>query len=186
MPMTYRSHFAGSFESYLDHLTETTEQQLEWVNHERPVYAGIASTYLYREELQPIDDIRDRANELKGLAVDDAKARAEKAHAIKTSFDAMKTHLAEVAPGTEKEIGALIDPIVVNDGRGATPTAIEQLVARMSKLRSDLPPGYFPPEKLLKAIDAARKAHPDGIVIFAAGNLTTEKLWPALETSFKR
>ncbi|HEX7296235.1 MAG TPA: family 10 glycosylhydrolase, partial [Pyrinomonadaceae bacterium] len=186
MPMTYRSHFAGSFDSYLDHLTETTAQQLEWVNHERPVYAGVATTYLYREELQPIDDIRERANEMKGLPVDDSKARAEKARAIKTSFEAMSTHLAEVAPQTEKEIGTLIDAVVANDGRGATSTAIEQLIARMSKLRSDLPPGYFPPEKLLQAIDAARKAHPDGIVIFSAGNLNIEKLWPALETSFKR
>jgi len=54
------------------------------------------------------------------------------------------------------------------------------------RLRNDLPPGYFPPEKLTKAIEAARKAHPDGIVIFAAGNLTIEKLWPTLEAAFQR
>jgi hypothetical protein len=186
MPMTYRSHFAGSFESYLDHLTETTERQLEWVNRERPVYAGIATTYLYREELTPIDEIRDRANEMKTLAATDSKSRAEKGRAIKTSFDAMKTHLAGVSPETEKEIAALVEAVAANDGSGATPAAVDQLIARMSKLRSDLPPGYFPPEKLIKSVDAARKAHPDGIVIFAAGNLTIEKLWPTLEIAFKR
>jgi len=60
------------------------------------------------------------------------------------------------------------------------------LTARMSKLRSDLPPGYFQPEKLLRAIEAGRKAKPDGIAIFAAGNLNIEKLWPTLEVAFKR
>ena len=186
MPMTYRSHFAGSFESYLDHLTETTAQQLAWVNHEKPVYAGIATTYLYREELQPIDEIRERVNEMKALPATDAQSRTEKARAIKASFDAMKTHLAAVAPDTEKEIATLVEAVVANEGRGATTAALEQLGARMSKLRSDLPPGYFQPDKLLKAIAAARKAQPEGIVIFAAGNLNIEKLWPTLEAAFKR
>lgn len=186
MPMTYRSHFAGSFESYLDHLTETTERQIEWVNHERPIYAGIATTYLYREELQPIDDIRDRATEMKALAANDAKGRAEKARAIRTSFEATRAHLAEVAPGVEKEIATLVDAVAANDGRGATNAAIDSLLARMSRFRSDLPAGFFPPEKLLRSIEAARKANPQGIAIFAAGNLNIEKLWPALETAFKR
>ena len=182
MPMTYRSHFAGSFESYLDHLTETTERQIGWVGNKRPIYAGIATTYLYREELQPIDDIRERLNEMKSLQPEDAQGRSEKAKVIKVSFDAMKRHLSEVAPDAEKEIATLVDAVVTNGG----PPAIDNLAARMSKLRGDLPSGYFPPEKLLKSVEAARKAQPAGIVIFAAGNLKIEKLWPALETAFKR
>jgi hypothetical protein len=73
-----------------------------------------------------------------------------------------------------------------DEGRGATPAAVDRLAEGMLRLRNDLPPGFFPPEKLTRAIDAARKAHPDGIVIFAAGNLTIEKLWPALESAFKQ
>jgi uncharacterized lipoprotein YddW (UPF0748 family) len=186
MPMTYRSHFAGSFESYLDHLTETTARQIEWVNNERPVYAGIASTYLYREELQPIDEIRERVNEMKVLPETDTQGRSEKARAIKTSYDGMRTRLANIAPEVECEIGALVAAVTTNDGREATPAALTNLGARMAKLRSDLPAGYFAGEKLLRAIEAARKANPDGIVIFSSGNLTIEKLWPALETAFKR
>ena len=186
MPMTYRSHFAGSFESYLDHLTETTERQRQWVNQERPIYAGVATTYLYREELQPIDEIRDRVIELKTLSADDLKGRAEKTRAIKASFDAMRPRLGEVAPEVEKEIGTLVEAVVANDGRGATAAAIDSLAARISRLRSDLPAGYFQPEKLLRSIEAARKAKPEGIVIFSAGNLKIEKLWPTLETAFKR
>jgi hypothetical protein len=182
MPMTYRSHFAGSFESYLDHLTETTERQREWVNGERPIYAGIATTYLYREELQPIEEIRDRVGELKVLPVEDQKGRAEKTRAIKASFETMRRRLAEVAPEVEKEIAGLVEAVVT----GATPASIDSLAARISRLRSDLPAGYFQPEKLLRSVEAARKAQPDGIVIFAAGNLKIEKLWPTLETAFKR
>jgi uncharacterized lipoprotein YddW (UPF0748 family) len=186
MPMTYRSHFAGSFESYLDHLTEITSRQREWLNHEKPLYAGIATTYLYREELQPIDDIRERVTEMKTLGADDAKGRAEKTRAIRTSFDTMKPHLAQVAPEVEREIAVMVDAVVANEGRATTNATLDSLAARMSKLRSDLPAGYFQPEKLLRAIEAGRKAKPDGIVIFAAGNLTIEKLWPTLETAFKR
>lgn len=182
MPMTYRSHFAGSFESYLDHLTETTERQREWVNGERPIYAGIATTYLYREELQPIEEIRDRVGELKTLPAEDQKGRGEKTQAIKASFETIRPRLAEVAPEAEKEIAGLVDAVVT----GAKPAAIDSLAARISRLRSDLPAGYFQPEKLLKSIEAARKAQPGGIVIFAAGNLKIEKLWPTLETAFKR
>jgi hypothetical protein len=114
------------------------------------------------------------------------KGRAEKTRAIRASFETMKPHLTEVAPDVAKEIAGLVEEVVANDGRGATAAAIDGLAARISRLRSDLPPGYFQPEKLLKSIEAARKARPDGIVIFAAGNLKIEKLWPALETAFRR
>ena len=72
MPMTYRSHFAGSFEDYLAHLTEITGRQLEWTRREQPLFAGIASTYLYREEMQPLEDLRERVGELKNLPATDA------------------------------------------------------------------------------------------------------------------
>jgi hypothetical protein len=43
----------------------------------------------------------------------------------------------------------------------------------------------YPPAKLTKAIEAARAAKPDGIVIFAAGTLRSQNLWPHLEAAFK-
>jgi hypothetical protein len=186
MPMTYRSHFAGSFDDYLAHLTEVTERQLEWTRHEKPLYAGIATTYLYREELQPIDDIRERITEIKSLQPKDTVGRADKVRAIGLSYATMQARLASLAPERERELGALVATVTRDEGRDATPAAVDQLEKAMLRLRNDLPPGFFPPEKLTRAIDAARKAHPDGIVIFAAGNLTIEKLWPALESAFKQ
>jgi len=186
MPMTYRSHFGGSFETYLDHLTEITARQLEWTRHERPLFAGIASTYLYREEYKPFDDIRDRVDEWKTIPTTDVSARAAKAKAISEAYESMRVRLADLAPERARELGALVSVVTANEGRDATTAALDNLGKSIAQLRGDLPPGFLPPEKLGRAIEAARKAKPDGIVIFAAGSLTREKLWPALETAFKR
>ncbi len=186
MPMTYRSHFAGDFEDYLAHLTEITGRQLEWTRREKPLYAGIASTYLYREEMQPLEDLRERVTELKSLPVTDVGQRAAKARAISSTYNALRVRLAQFAPEREREIGALVAAVVADDARSATSEAIDKLTAALVQLRRDLPPGFCPPEKLMQAIQAARQAKPDGIVIFAAGNLRIEKLWPTLETAFKR
>lgn len=185
MPMTYRSHFAGSFDAYLDHLTETTARQIEWIRHKRPIYAGIASTYLYREEFQPFDEIRDRLSELQGLDANDTQNRAEKARLIKSAYETGRNRLAKFTPDTEREIGLLINKVTMNDGRDATPAALDQLAKKLAAFRADLPKGFAPPEKLRKSIEAARKANPDGIAIFAASSLTREKLWEVLEEEFK-
>jgi len=182
MPMTYRSHFAGSFDAYLDHLTETTARQLEWISREKPLYAGIATTYLFREEWQPVDDIRDRATELKTLEANDASGRASKVKAIRESYDAVRARLKPVAPDRERELSRRIEAISPD----ATTVALDELLKLIAQLRNDPPPGYLPAEKLTRAIEAARKARPDGIVIFVAGSLTREKLWPTLEAAFRK
>jgi hypothetical protein len=53
-------------------------------------------------------------------------------------------------------------------------------------LRTEPPAGYLPASKLTRAIAAAEKADPDGIVIFAYGSLKRENLLPALEEAFRR
>ncbi len=185
MPMTYRSHFAGSFEEYEAHLTEVTERQLEWIRRERPLYAGIATTYLYREELKPFDDLRDRMEEMKALAPTDAARRAEKARAIDDAFELLRARLSSLAPERARDLGAMVSAVTADNGGGASIENLDNLAKAVARLRADLPVGFLPPEKLLRAIAAARKANPDGIAIFAAGSLTREKLWPALELAFK-
>lgn len=184
MPMTYRSHFAGGFDTYLDHLTETTERQLEWIGRGRPLYAGIASTYLYREELQQFDTMRDRLAEMQLLAPTDARGRAEKAGLIAAAFATARTRLAQAVPNVEKDLSELVSLVTTNNGAGATTANMDQLSKRLAAFRADLPPGFLPGEKLSAAIRAARKAKPDGIAIFAAGSLNREKLWDVLEREF--
>jgi uncharacterized lipoprotein YddW (UPF0748 family) len=182
MPMTYRSHFAGGFEAYLDHLTETTARQLEWIGRQKPLYAGIATTYLFREEWRPIDELRDRVNELKEVKTGDVTGRDGKAQAISAGYESLRPRLAKIAPDRERELSRAVAAIMAD----ATAAAIDELLKLITQLRNDPPPGYLPAEKLTRSIEAARKAKPDGIVIFAAGSLKREKLWPTLEAAFKQ
>jgi hypothetical protein len=43
----------------------------------------------------------------------------------------------------------------------------------------------YPPEKLVKAVDAARAAKADGIAIFSAASLKRQNLWPQIESVFR-
>ena len=184
MPMTYRSHFAGSFDSYLDHLTETTERQLEWTGRKRPLYAGIASTYLYREELQPFDVMRDSLAEMMAPGPADARSRGEKANLIKAAYESVRPRLARFGPDLEREFAEMVEAVTAENGRGATRAKMDLLAKRLAAFRANMPAGFLPPEKLAIAINAARKAKPDGIAIFAAGSLDREKLWEVLEKEF--
>jgi hypothetical protein len=208
-PMTYRSHFAGSFEAYLDHLEETTRRQIEWTRHGRPLEAGIATTYLYREELQPFDDMSDALDTLRELraSAEDFKAGQRQLTAavyvlegasgdvrqaqqvamnrLVAAHQRLHQRLQPLAADTAKTLEELVRAVQQAPAE-QLPAAAATLSATVAKVRADLPAGFCPPEKLAAAIDAARRAKPDGIVIFAAGSLEREKLWPALETAFSK
>lgn len=208
-PMTYRSHFAGSFDAYLDHLEETTRRQMEWTRHGRPLEAGIATTYLYREELQPFEDMNDAIDTLRDLpgTVEDARAGQRQLNAavyvlegasgdvkgarevalkkLTAAHDQLQKRLAPLAPDASKQLLDLMRVVEASTPEQLS-TAVNNLSAALARVRADLPPGFCPPEKLARAIDAARRARPDGIAIFAASSLTREKLWPALEKAFAK
>lgn len=180
-PMTYRSHFAGDFETYLERLTETTGRQLEWTRRQRPVYAGIATTYLYREEHEPIDTLRAAAGRLRAAGADE-KARTQAVNYVREAHRPLNRAIASVAAERAQEIASLVDQAVAT---GAPPDAAERLDKVLAEFRLRPPAGYLPPDKLTRAVAAARKASPDGIAIFSAGSLTREHLWPALEPAAK-
>jgi uncharacterized lipoprotein YddW (UPF0748 family) len=186
-PMTYRSHFGGSFDSYLDHLEETTRRQLEWIREGRPVEAGIATTYLYREELKPFDDMNNAIDMLKDLPQtgDARQARESALKQLNEAHDHLQARLSGLDPDRAKPLAWLVS-VVGKADEGRASAALDELARSLAALRADLPPGFCPPQKLAQAIDAARRAHPEGIAIFAAGSVTREKLWPALEQSLGR
>jgi uncharacterized lipoprotein YddW (UPF0748 family) len=208
-PMTYRSHFAGSFDSYLDHLEETTRRQREWIREGRPLEAGIATTYLYREELKPLDDMNNAidvlrdlqqagdqiaaANRqlnaavyvLKGAAADTHQARETALKQLNEAHDLLQARLSDLDPDRARSLASLVSAVSKVD-EGRAPAALDELAKSLAALRADLPPGFCPAQKLAQAIDAARRAHPDGIAIFAASSVTREKLWPALEKALSR
>jgi Putative glycosyl hydrolase domain len=206
-PMTYRSHFAGSFEAYLDHLEETTRRQLEWISKGRPLEAGIATTYLYREELKPLDDMTNSIDVLKDLqqagdqiaaanrqlnaavyvlkdaAADTGAARVTAVQQLNDAHDHLQKRLSSLDPNRGKALATLVAAVGKADDARA-PAVLDELAKSVAALRADLPAGFCPPEKLAQAIEAARRAHPDGIAVFAASSITREKLWPALEKAF--
>jgi uncharacterized lipoprotein YddW (UPF0748 family) len=206
-PMTYRSHFAGSFEAYLDHLEETTRRQLEWIGKGRPLEAGIATTYLYREELKPFDDMTNAIDVLKDLqqagdqiaaanrqlnaavyvlkdaAADTGAARVTAVQQLNDAHDHLQKRLSSLDPNRGKALATLVAAVGKADDARA-PAVLDELAKSVAALRADLPAGFCPPEKLAQAIEAARRAHPDGIAVFAASSITREKLWPALERAF--
>jgi uncharacterized lipoprotein YddW (UPF0748 family) len=206
-PMTYRSHFAGSFEAYLDHLEETTRRQLEWISKGRPLEAGIATTYLYREELKPFDDMTNSIDVLKDLqqagdqiaaanrqlnaavyvlkdaAADTGAARVTAVQQLNDAHDHLQKRLSSLDPNRGKALATLVAAVGKADDARA-PAVLDELAKSVAALRADLPAGFCPPEKLAQAIEAARRAHPDGIAVFAASSITREKLWPALEKAF--
>lgn len=181
MPMTYRSHFQGSYDSYLDHLAEVTARQVEWIRHKKPLYAGIATGYFYTaEELKPLDELLKRIIKFEQLPASDLKGRAESAQVLSRYYAAAREPLAQVAPNHQREIGTLIATVSANEGRDATPAMLDDLKKRITRLKSE------PPERLTAAIEAARKGKPDGIIIFAASSLSGAKLWPVLEEALKK
>lgn len=203
-PMTYRSHFAGSFDAYLDHLEETTRRQLEWLRRERPIEVGIATTYLYREELQPLEDMNDALDVLQDLAsstrqrqlaaaiyvLEGASGDVRQAQQIAmkrlgTAHEQLQKRLAPMAPARARELRQLIAATESAEAGGLA-AAAQNASKALAAIRADLPEGFCPPEKLFRSIEAARRAKPGGLAIFAAGSLTREKLWPALEKAFAR
>jgi len=51
MPMDYRDHYPGDFETYLDLLEDSIHRQLEITSYDKPeLWPGIAVNFLYKEE----------------------------------------------------------------------------------------------------------------------------------------
>jgi len=55
LPMDYRDHYPGSFETYLTLLAETIHEQKEWARDFESLWPGIAINFLYNEEIRAGD-----------------------------------------------------------------------------------------------------------------------------------
>ena len=58
MPMDYRSHYAGDFETHLDLLAESIQQQKLWARDFPQLWIGVAAYQLYDAEREPLVRIR--------------------------------------------------------------------------------------------------------------------------------
>jgi uncharacterized lipoprotein YddW (UPF0748 family) len=164
MPMDYRGHFAGDFETHLDLLAESIQQQKTWAGDFPHLWIGVAAYQLYDEERLPLVRLR-------GLA-----AAGSPRPGMRAAFDQVRERLLAHAP-------TLHDAIVAALGEGGRP---EEIAPAIDAFLADTPAGYYPPEKLTRTLERVRAQGVEGIVVFSTGGLTSAKLWETTGAFFGR
>ncbi len=168
MPMTYRSHFQGSFEDYLAYLTDVVPAQINWVGNKSSLYVGLDAHYIFQEEREPWEKA------LALLKADGGGAGAE----LRTL---MEGNIAFLSMFSAPRARALGETFRAHEKRNA---AGSDLAAEITALLADPPPGFFPEEKLIRAIETVRESGGRGIMVFAASHLSRNKLWNSLRRAF--
>lgn len=172
MPMTYRSHFQGSFEDYLVYLEDTVRAQKEWVGKRSLLLVGLDAHYIFREELEPWEKAIDLLRSKKSGQASEVDKELD------NLLRANITYLGRFRTDEAKALKATVELFL--EGR----IGQEAMVEALNRILADPPPGFFPGEKLIQTIAVVRRAGGPGVVIFAASHLTTKKLWGALEKAF--
>ncbi len=168
MTMTYRSHFQGSFEDYLAYLGDVVPAQLSWVGNKSSLYVGLDAFYIFQEEREPWE---------KAVAL--FKAGGGESHdELKTLMEANIAHLSKSSAPRAKSLGDKFKSFEKGKVAGA------DIAAEITALLADPPPGFFPEEKLVRAIESVRKSGGQGIMVFSASHLSRNKLWGGLEKAF--
>jgi len=177
MPMTYRSHFSVDWESFLKEFGEYTRYQKRWVDRSR-LDQGIATGYLYREMYDPLNKMN--------VALDQWAARqgeggADRAEVLRLA----QTTLSQLPTGPRKsEFEQALQSLPQTVHSEAERQAVLSLRHINERLVSDPPAGFFPPQRLLDSIRAARRNGADGIVFFAGGSIQQAHLWEAVKEGF--
>jgi HEAT repeat protein len=160
--MDYRSHYPGDFDTHLDLLEESIERQKEWAGKYQHLWIGIATQFLYDEEREPLVRMRELV------------ASGGSAEEIRAAWNKVAGRLGEYAPDLAKAMSEYL--------REAKDR--EAVQNRLNAFLANIPPGYYPPEKLLRTLERVRKTGVEGIVIFSAGGISSARLWDAVERFF--
>ncbi len=164
MPMDYRSHYAGDFETHLDLLAENIQQQKQWARDFRRLWIGIAASQLYDAEREPLVRIRSLLRERGPVAE------------VQLAFDKVKGRLAPLAGELHAAVTAYL----------REPKDAEALAAKLDAFLASPPSGYYPAERLTRTLERVRAQGVEGVVIFSAGGLSAAGLWPAAGDFFGR
>jgi len=163
MPMDYRSHYAGDFETHLDLLAESIQQQKAWARDFPHLWPGVAAYQLYDEEREPLTRIRR-------LLRDGGKDVVE----MQAAFDKVAPRLETYAPDLRGALEAYLKE----------PKTPEDPTATLEAFLANVPEGYYPPERLTKVLERVRAQDVEGVVIFSSGGITSARLWKAVEEFF--
>jgi hypothetical protein len=168
MTMTYRSHFQGDFEDYLAYLCDVVPAQVSWVGNKSSLYVGLDAYYIFQEEREPWE-------KTVALLKSGGGARHEE---LKTMMEADIAYLSGFSAARAGELSEQF--ISFEEGK----ISGDEMAAAITSLLADPPPGFFPEEKLIRAIDTVRKSGGPGVMVFSASHLSRNKLWAGLEKAF--
>ena len=169
MTMTYRSHFQGSFEDYLAYLGDVVPAQLSWVGNKSSLYVGLDAFYIFQEERDPWEKAAAWLRSGGG-----GEARGE----LKALMEANIASLSRCSAPQAKTLSEKFRSFEKGEVAG------DDLAAEITGLLADPPPGFFPEEKLVRAIETVRKSGGRGIMVFSALHISRNKLWGGLEKAF--
>lgn len=162
MPMDYRSHYPGDFETHLDLLAESVCMQKEWAAGFKHLWIGIASGFLYNEEREPLQRIRDLL-----------RSGGQPA-AIQKAFDPIAESLRKYSPDLHGSISGFLQ----------NPGSPQPVARDIDAFFAKVPPGFYPGEKLTRTLERVKAQGVEGIVIFSASGISSAGLWDAVEEFF--
>lgn len=156
IPMDYRDHYPGSFETYLTLLRETIGSQQKWARDYKQYLVGAAINFLFFEEERPLQSIR--------CAIE----RGDK-QVASAAFETIEERLRIFAKSTCEDIASWIS------GEGS-----------LTPIQVEVPHEYWPGEKLERLIDTVAECNPEGIVLFCEGHLHEYGLWESAKVSLAK
>jgi hypothetical protein len=161
MPMDYRDHFPGDFDTHLDLLEETVRRQREWARDFRHLWIGIAINFLYGEEERPLRVI--------GSMLSAGRAAEE----VRLQFEKVSAGLQAVAPELHGRLSAWLS------GSG------EDVSEEFQAFLADVPTSYWPREKLERTLERVRSTGVEGICIFCDDQLLRYGMWDTVREALR-
>ncbi|MDQ2986325.1 MAG: family 10 glycosylhydrolase [Armatimonadota bacterium] len=162
IPMNYRDHYPGSFEVYLNLLTETIGNQKKLTAGFKYYWPGAAINFLFAEEERPLAATSEELN-----CGDTARALA--------SYGQIEHQVRSVSP----DLASAMDVLRQN------PDALDTAREKFESFRKHIPSTYWPSEKLGQLVKTIAATNVGGMALFCVGHLDQYGMWEQLAASLK-
>src|ERR1700682_4756009 len=169
-PMTFRNQFNGSWNTFLQEFGEYTRYQKRW-DANRKLNQSIYIPALYKEMIDPIHRMSSASDQWLALGSGGGAQRSE----ILRSSQVTLAQLPEGNRKSELKTAILNVPKEINSETDRA--KLSELRHVNERLLSNPPIGFFPPRRLLEAIQVARENGADGIILYGASTVEGGGLW---------
>jgi len=169
MPMNYRDHIPGDFETYLHLLREVIlRQKNDWARDFKHFWPGFAVNMLFDEEERPLARLQSLL---------DGNASAPE---IEADFEKIAPRLKIAARDLHGRIRAWLK----KSGQKDFEKERRGIAADFSAFRKNIPPSYWPKEKLVRTIECVKATGVEGLVMFCEGHLPHYGLYDVVKEAF--